>query len=344
MTAISPLDTIISAKLKLFVYRKDAPGYQTVIAYKPLGDAEQYSLNFNNQPAIVPTTDQVLIRDVDLNSYVELDITDLLLGWVNSTIAFTDLAIITDENVNNIIGFKSTIDPNSSQWPYIEVELIPYLTGTSIPVSVNRIYVANKYSNNVSVINGFTNNVIATVSVGVKPYGIAVNPNTNRIYVTNYQNVSVIDGSTNNVIATVSIGNNSYESRIGINVLNNRIYVVNSDDDNISVIDGSSNNVIATVTVGSQPSGIGVNPTTNRIYVVNTASGNISIIDGSANTVIATITVGHWPGRIDVNPLTNGIYIANYLDYSVSVISGFSNTVIATIPVGSRPSGVGVNP
>lgn len=96
VTAISPLDTIISAKLKLFVYRKEAPGDQTVIAYKPQGDAEQYSLNFNNQPAIIPTTDQVLIRDVDLNSYVELDITDLLLGWVNSTIAFTNLAIITD--------------------------------------------------------------------------------------------------------------------------------------------------------------------------------------------------------------------------------------------------------
>jgi YVTN family beta-propeller protein len=40
-------------------------------------------------------------------------------------------------------------------------------------ISVNRIYVANLNSNNVSVIDGATNAVIATIPVGVNPAGVA---------------------------------------------------------------------------------------------------------------------------------------------------------------------------
>ncbi|MCJ7992690.1 hypothetical protein MUB15_31740 [Priestia sp. OVS21] len=49
-------------------------------------------------------------------------------------------------------------------------------TGASTPTSVNRIYVANSSSNNVSVIDGNTNSVIATVPVGTNPRGVGVNP------------------------------------------------------------------------------------------------------------------------------------------------------------------------
>ena len=74
--------------------------------------------------------------------------------------------------------------------------------------NTNRIYVANDCSDNVSVIDGASNTVVATVAVGSGPYGVAVNPNTNRIYVTNAgsDNVSVIDGATNTVVATVAVG------------------------------------------------------------------------------------------------------------------------------------------
>lgn len=47
---------------------------------------------------------------------------------------------------------------------------------TEIPVSINRIYVANQYSNNISVIDGNNNTVIATVTVGSSPYAAAVYP------------------------------------------------------------------------------------------------------------------------------------------------------------------------
>ena len=61
--------------------------------------------------------------------------------------------------------------------------------------STNRIYVANAGSDSVSVIDGASNTVAATVAVGSNPLGVAVNPNTNRIYVANSRDdtVSVIE-------------------------------------------------------------------------------------------------------------------------------------------------------
>ena len=48
----------------------------------------------------------------------------------------------------------------------------------------NQIYVANSYSNDVTVIDGATN-ATSTVAAGSRPYAAAVNPVTNRIYVVN---------------------------------------------------------------------------------------------------------------------------------------------------------------
>ena len=73
--------------------------------------------------------------------------------------------------------------------------------------NTNRIYVANWISDNVSVIDGASNTVVASVAVGSYPESVAVNPNTNRIYVTDSNDgVSVIDGDSNTVVATVAVG------------------------------------------------------------------------------------------------------------------------------------------
>ena len=80
---------------------------------------------------------------------------------------------------------------------------------------------ANYFSNSVSVIDGASNTVVATVAVGNNPGGVAVNPNTNRIYVANSGsgNVSVIDGASNTVIATVA--GMSYPEGVAVNANTN---------------------------------------------------------------------------------------------------------------------------
>ena len=57
--------------------------------------------------------------------------------------------------------------------------------------------------------NVFADTVTNTIPVGSKPWGVAVNPTTNMIYVANSDccltspTISVIDGTTNTVINTI---------------------------------------------------------------------------------------------------------------------------------------------
>jgi YVTN family beta-propeller protein len=69
-------------------------------------------------------------------------------------------------------------------------------------------YVTNSASNNVSVIRTSDNTVVATVTVGGAPFGVAVTPDGAFAYVTNdgSNNVSVIRTSDNTVVATVAVG------------------------------------------------------------------------------------------------------------------------------------------
>ncbi len=207
----------------------------------------------------------------------------------------------------------------------------------------NRIYAANSKSNNVTVIDGSTRQIISTIAVGNGPQGIAVNPITNRIYVASSygSSISVIDGASNNIIAVINVGSMPY--RMGVNPLTNRIYTANYGSNTVSVIDGEANSVTATLNTGSGPAGVGVNPVTNLIYVSNDISGNVSVFNGADNTLVKTVGVGSGPGGVAVNPSTNLIYVANYDSNSVSVINGVSGNVTATIGVGTGPRGICVN-
>ncbi len=80
--------------------------------------------------------------------------------------------------------------------------------GVAVNPAGTFVYVANSFSNTISVIDTVTNTVVATVPVGAGPDGVAVNPAGTFAYVANRfsNNVSVIDTARNTVVATVPVG------------------------------------------------------------------------------------------------------------------------------------------
>ena len=192
--------------------------------------------------------------------------------------------------------------------------------------------------------------VSATLTVGVYPGSVAVNPNTNEIYVASGNSntyygpyVTVIDGATNNA-GTITVGGTGYAAGIGLNPNTNQIYVATGFGDTVFVIDGSTNTYTTTINVGSSPYAVAVNPNTNQIYIANSSSNNVTVIDGATNTTTATVSVGSSPVSMAVNPNTNQIYVANNGSNNVTVIDGATNTTTATVSVGSSPVSVAVNP
>jgi len=63
----------------------------------------------------------------------------------------------------------------------------------------------------VPVIAAASNTVIATITVGDEPAGVAVSPDDSKVYVANFSfsnagTVSAIDTATNTVTATIPVG------------------------------------------------------------------------------------------------------------------------------------------
>jgi YVTN family beta-propeller protein len=166
-------------------------------------------------------------------------------------------------------------------------------------------YVANSFSNTVSVIDTATNTVVATVPVGFSPFGVAITPDGTHAYVTNgnSKSVSVIDTATNTVVATVPVGNDP--RGVAITPDGTQAYVTNELSDTVSVIDTATNTVVATVPlVGLFPSGVAITPDGAQAYVAISDSGAVSVIDTATNTVVATVPVGRFPSGVAITPVT----------------------------------------
>ena len=214
--------------------------------------------------------------------------------------------------------------------------------GIAVITATNRIYVANRGSNSVSIIDGGTNTVVGTIDLsgsGSGPNGIAYHP-SGFLYVSlaDSDRVTIINASTGTVVGNVAVGDNP--AGVAVNPVTGKVYVANFGStstalDTVSVISGDI--VVGTIPVEDAPSQIAVNPVTNRIFVTNHGHGDnygygssVSVIDGSTDTVIRTIrlvtgdppTPGQGPHGIAVNPNTNKIYVAVIDSHRLVVIDG----------------------
>jgi YVTN family beta-propeller protein len=254
---------------------------------------------------------------------------------------------VVDEATSTV---TATIPLGSGQlWAY-------YPEGVAVDPAAGTVYVANagygfSDGGNLSVIDAATSTVTATIlpfynppSAPADPWGVAVDPTANTVYVTNYRQygtVAVIDEATSGVTATIPVG--SYPEGVAADPAAGTVYVANFDSGTVSVIDEATSTVTATIPVGSGPEGVAADPAAGTVYVTS-ADGTVSVIDAATSAVTATISVGSGPRGVAVDPAAGTVYVANSGDDTVSVIDAATSAVTATIPVGSDPSGVAVDP
>ena len=205
-------------------------------------------------------------------------------------------------------------------------------------------YVTSSFTHDVSVIDTATNTVVASVPVGVSPFGVAAHPAGSHVYVANFgsDTVSVISTATNSVVTTIPVQDGPFG--VAVHPSGTRVYVANQFSDTISVIDTDANMVVGTINVGSRPLGVVVNPAGTRLYVTNQGSASVSVIDTATGTVVSTVGVGSMPFGIAVAPDGSRVYAVNSGSRSVSVIDAAIDAVTSTVTVGLFPIGVAVHP
>jgi YVTN family beta-propeller protein len=234
---------------------------------------------------------------------------------------------------------------------------------TSVPVGndpgqvvvnpvTNTIYILNVGDNTVSVINGATNAVTATVPIpgaGGFLQSIAVNPVTNMVYVCAEQEatgpngaVTVINGTSNAVTATIPAGRNAVD--VAINTVTDQIFVVGGASSEIDVIDGATNTLLTTIpTAHILPTTVAVDEATNSIWYGNGVNAsNIVTEVGPNGTVDVTLTTDTQtttsPLAIAVNPMTDLIYVVSQSEQPgtanfLTVVDGTFNSPNVTVPL-----------
>jgi len=210
--------------------------------------------------------------------------------------------------------------------------------GIAVLTTTNTIYVANAAANSVSAVSGDTLAVTTTISVGSRPGQIAVNPNTNKVYVTHRGDppgvsggVTVIDAIAQSVSKTIDLSATAVISApepygIAVNPVINRVYVA-SNSGKLVIINGENDEVIRVVSppVPGGLDAVAVNPASNNVFVSATVGNKVFVYDADMDQwTIYTLGVGPGtPRGICINPLTHHVLISNPSSGTVSVIRDF---------------------
>lgn len=272
---------------------------------------------------------------------------------------------LPSENIDVDINFEIQKNQNTSlfiTWnPDLSIKdgylFNPFFTiEKQIPeLSSMLIYVTNEHSDNVSVINRQSGDVVATVKVGKNPRGIASSQSKERprIYVANSgsNSVSVIDPTTHKVEIEIPVRFGREPEGIAVaKILHDReiVFVANYRSQNISLIDASTYQEIDKIEVGDGPIAIAVDPPVTslsgsrylnfnsinlmhkyrekyfNVYVANRNSKNVSVIKMDLNTgrpyEIIDINVQWNPISLAVDYQKAKVYVANNAYDNLTII------------------------
>ncbi|MFF0637377.1 YncE family protein [Nocardia sp. NPDC004151] len=182
------------------------------------------------------------------------------------------------------------------------------------------------------VVDTTTNGVVATIETGAEGRGVAVDPGTHRVYVTNerflgYQldpktvninaaaTLSVIDPRSAAVVASFEFGTSAGEvvidpaTRVAY-VAGSRYDQVRGSENGVIVVDLASNQVAGQITVPDAGLlRIAADLTANTLVLVG--SDAIRLADTVTRTVDATLRVVGASGSIGVDPVRHVAYVAD---------------------------------
>jgi len=202
--------------------------------------------------------------------------------------------------------------------------------------SSNKLYCANYWSNDITVINGINNQILRTIPVGIGPCRFFFALNDAKIYCANLgsDDITIINSITDSIITNIQVG--AGPCVFTYNSTNNKIYLANCGNNEITIIDETNDSIIRTLVVGNYPCALTFNQSTNKIYCANKHSNTVTVINGATDSIIATISVGNGPCAFVC--YNNIICTANKYSNNLSIIDGQIDSVITTIQVGNSPS------
>jgi len=185
------------------------------------------------------------------------------------------------------------------------------------------------------------------------PKGLTVDTARNRLFATSFRNnnVFVWDEIARRTIATIPVGGRPW----GVGVVNNRVYVANTNAASVSVINAATlaklpdirlNDSRAAIQCDGGPTHLVVNPNTNRVYVALYGQGRVAVIDATNNSLIDCLNASTGTFALAINLSLNRLYVTNRDAQNVQVfdISVTPGRLIQTVAATGVAFNIQVNP
>ncbi|MEZ4863381.1 MAG: hypothetical protein R3C14_18835 [Caldilineaceae bacterium] len=184
--------------------------------------------------------------------------------------------------------------------------------GMAVHEGRNLLYMTSRDNDQLLVIEPQTNSVISQTLTGDEPWGVVVNEQTGRIYVSNYASGDVWIYAVDSLalLAKVPVGGNPALMAILPDL--DTVFVVVRENSRVAIIQGTT--LVQDVTAGgSGPFGIAADPVNQRVFVSNRDSGHLAVIhqvDGAWQTKAMTLVpAGTTPFALTYHAARNRLYV-----------------------------------
>lgn len=202
-------------------------------------------------------------------------------------------------------------------------------------------FVTNEISGNLSIIDGRTLKVVATVPLGRRPRGIEASPDGRYLYIA--LSGSPIEGPpgshhgplpppdkaadgigvfniANRTLARVIRGVSDPE-KLAVSPDGRRLYVASEDTGNAVVMDVATGRTLASVPVGAEPEGVRVSPNGRFVYFTSESANEVSVMSARTDALVGQFKVGVRPRSVAFSPSGRRAYVPGEADGSVTIVN-----------------------
>lgn len=195
-----------------------------------------------------------------------------------------------------------------------------------------RIFVTNEKDDTVSVIDGATNEVVATINIGARPRGIGVAPDGSEVYVAISEDnaIAVFDPESLAVLRQFQSGDDPETFAVHPN---GNIYISNEDDAKASVFNPKTGELIAEIKVGIEPEGVAISPDGTKVIVTSESTNMLHVISVPEHEIVANILVGARPRAATFNRAGTIAYATSEISGEVKKVDVASGKIIGKMPL-----------
>ena len=233
------------------------------------------------------------------------------------------------------------------------------------PAAPYRVLVTNERSGTLTVVDGKTRTVVATVPLGKRPRGLKTSPDGKLLYVAlsgspiagpgvdesklpppdkGADGIGVVDLSTLKLVKVLR--GVSDPEQLAVSADGKRLYVASEDTGQAFVLDASDGRILTKLAVGGEPEGVTLSPGGRHVYVTSEEDHHIAVIDTATSRLVSTLEVGQRPRFTVFSDDGAQAFVSAENDGTISVIDAKALKVLRTIKLEgalTRPVGMVVS-